>query len=227
KTRFLAAASHDLLQPLNAARLFTASATDNDIADMRRSLGNIQSSLEAAQALLNPLLDISKIDAGSWDPRPESFPVDKILAPLATEFRALAGERNLGFEYVRSSCWIHSDPALLRRIVQNFLSNAIRYTRSGRIVLGCRRQAQALQIQVWDTGPGIPADQIDHIFEEFQRGANTETGDRGLGLGLSLADRMARLLGHTIHVRSTLDHGTMFSVDVARSQARSVPQQAG
>src|SRR5699024_9408619 len=97
-------------------------------------------------------------------------------------------------------------------------------TRTGRIVLGCRRHAQALQIQVLDTGPGIPANQIDHIFEEFQRGSNTETGDRGLGLGLSLADRMARLLGHTIHVRSTLDYGTVFGVDVARTEARSEPQ---
>src|SRR5699024_8039059 len=124
------------------------------------------------------------------------------------------------------SCWIHSDPALLRRIVQNFLSNAIRYTRSGRIVLGCRRHAEVLQIQVWDTGPGIPADQIDHVFEECGRGANAEVGDRGLGLGLSLADRMARLLGHTIHVRSALDHGTVFSIDVARRQPRTLAPTA-
>src|SRR5699024_8099199 len=126
KTRFLAAASHDLLQPLNAARLFAASTPEHDAENMRRSLGNIQASLGAAQALLNPLLDISKIDAGSWDARPKSFRIDSILAPLAAEFRALAIERGLDFDYIASICWILSDRSLLRCIGQIFLHNEVR-----------------------------------------------------------------------------------------------------
>lgn len=225
KTRFLAAASHDLLQPLNAARLFAASAPEHGVEGMRRSLGNIQSSLEAAQSLLNPLLDISKIDAGSWDARLEPFPINQILSPLAAEFRILAQDRGLGFDYVASSCWVCSDPALLRRIIQNFLSNAIRYTSVGRVALGCRRRDDTLEIQIWDTGPGIAPDQIGHIFDEFQRGSNTEPGDRGLGLGLSLADRMARLLDHTITVNSVVDRGTVFSIDVGQTDNRPKPRR--
>src|SRR5699024_1828392 len=133
--------------------------------------------------------------------------------------RALANGRGLDFDYIASSCWVHSDPALLRRIVQNFLSNAVRYTRSGRIALGCRRYPGCLQIQVRDTGSGIATDQLEHIFEEFHRGCNATDNDRGLGLGLSLADRMARLLNHEIHVRSQVGRGTLFAIDVERTAA--------
>ena len=227
KTRFLAAASHDLMQPLNAARLFAASAEKQDAADIRNNLDNIRASLEAAQSLLNPLLDISKIDAGSWDARPEAFVIHQMLEPLANEFRVLADDRGLGFDYVPSSAGVHSDPALLRRILQNFLSNAVRYTRHGRIVLGCRRRAGRLEIQVWDTGDGIAPDQIEHVFDEFQRGANTKDDERGLGLGLSLAERLAHLLGHAIDVNSTLGRGTVFSITVEQAEAvPATPQPA-
>ncbi len=221
KTRFLAAASHDLLQPPNAARLFAASAAAQAHGPARGPLDNIQASLGAAQSLLEPLLDISKIDAGGWDVHAQPFAVDTVLAPLATEFEVLARNRGLGFSYAKSSCWVQSDPTLLRRILQNFLANAVRYTPSGRIVLGCRRRADVLRIEVWDTGSGIEPDQLEHIFDEFHRGSSTDVSERGLGLGLALADRMARLLDHDIGVRSRVGAGTVFCVDVARTTART------
>ncbi|MES1925051.1 PAS-domain containing protein [Salinisphaera sp. T31B1] len=218
KTRFLAAASHDLLQPLNAARLFAASARDNDGPAQAKALTHIQASLEAAQALLEPLLDISKFDAGAWEINEAVFPLSRVLDPLSAEFDALARNAGLCLHHVPSRCWVRSDPALLRRILQNFLSNAVRYTQRGRVLVGVRRGDQELRIQVWDTGPGIARDQLASIFDEFQRGsASAASGERGLGLGLSLADRMARLLGHRITVDSVPGRGTLFSLTVARA----------
>ena len=217
KTRFLAAASHDLLQPLNAARLFAATARDGGGERQNEALTHIQTSLEAAQALLEPLLDISKIDAGAWDIDPAPFPLAQVLEPLTAEFAVLASEAGLELRSVPSSCWVRSDPALLRRILQNFLSNAVRYTRSGRVLLGARRSGDTIRIQVWDTGPGIEEEQLGSIFDEFSRGASgSAASDRGLGLGLSLADRMARLLGHEIEVRSKVGRGTLFCLSLAR-----------
>lgn len=221
KTRFLAAASHDLLQPLNAARLFAASAVEDDSAGRAQALTHIQASLESAQALLEPLLDISKFDAGAWETNETDFPLARILEPLAAEFDALARQAGLRLHSVPSSCWVHSDPTLLRRILQNFLSNAVRYTPEGRVLIGVRREAETVRIEVWDTGPGIANDQLASIFDEFQRGASSAaSGERGLGLGLSLADRMARLLGHTIDVRSSVGSGTRFCIHVARAAPR-------
>lgn len=227
KTRFLAAASHDLLQPLNAARLFAATARDGDNRQRGEALDHIQASLEAAQNLLEPLLDISKIDAGAWDISFSNFPVARLLEPLTAQFAVLAEDAGLRLDSVASSCWVRSDPALLRRILQNFVSNAVRYTQSGRILLGVRRSAQQVRIQVWDTGPGIPEEQLGSIFDEFLRGAsNHAASDRGLGLGLSLADRMARLLGHTIEVRSEVGRGTLFSLALERAapERRALPR---
>ena len=227
KTRFLAAASHDLLQPLNAARLFAATARDPGNTRQTDALGHIQVSLEAAQDLLEPLLDISKIDAGAWDVSLSSFPIARVLEPLTAEFAVLADEAGLALHNVDSSCWVYSDPTLLRRILQNFLSNAVRYTRQGRILLGVRRSAQQVRIQVWDTGPGIPDEQLGCIFDEFLRGASgSAAGDRGLGLGLSLADRMARLLGHTIEVRSEVGRGTLFCLKLDRVEPETLPDPA-
>ena len=223
KTRFLAAASHDLLQPINAARLFAASAQDAADTRKREVLGQIQASLNAAQALLEPLLDISKIDANAWDINERVFALAEVLDPLAQEFNAIASEVGLELRTVATACLVKSDPALLRRILQNFLSNAVRYTESGRILLGVRRENHAVRIEVWDTGPGIEDAQIASIFDEFQRGdTRARAGERGLGLGLSLADRMARLLEHDISVRSCPGKGTMFGVRVARAQ-RELP----
>lgn len=226
KTRFLAAASHDLLQPLNAARLFAASARDSDSTAQAKSLGHIQSSLEAAQALLEPLLDISKFDAGAWEINECDFPLSRVLEPLGVEFDVLASNAGLTLRHVPSRCWVKSDPALLRRILQNFLSNSVRYTERGRVLIGVRRGHDTLRIQVWDTGPGIARHQLASIFDEFQRGASSAaSGERGLGLGLSLADRMARLLGHQIEVHSVPGKGTLFSLSV-QSAAPSLENEA-
>ncbi|WP_440849927.1 PAS-domain containing protein [Salinisphaera sp. SWV1] len=217
KTRFLAAASHDLLQPLNAARLFAAGAEQGSVSAQSTALQQIQMSLEAAQALLEPLLDISKIDAGAWDVKYQAFPLSRILDPLTREFDVLARNAGLVLHAVPSNAWVRSDPNLLRRILQNFLSNAVRYTESGRVLIGVRRRADHVRIEVWDTGPGISEDQLESVFEEFQRGTSSHaSGERGLGLGLSLADRMARLLGHEIKVNSKPGHGTVFRIHIER-----------
>lgn len=222
KTRFLAAASHDLLQPLNAARLFADAAGRPPEGAGTASIEQIQNALQSAQNLLEPLLDISKIDAGHWPVERAVFPIDDVLGPLGKQFRAIAEDAGLGLDYVASSAMIDSDPNLLRRIVQNLLANAIRYTDSGRVLLGVRRRRGSIAIEVHDTGPGIEAGHAETIFEEFERGDHTDgDGSRGLGLGLSLADRLCRLLGHRISVRAAPGGGATFAVDIACSTRRS------
>lgn len=230
KTRFLAAASHDLLQPLNAARLFV-SALDESLATRvaheeadhgkeRRLAGNASSALRSAEQLLAGLLDISSLDAGAILPEARSFAVGPLIERLAVEFSALAEERNLVLRHVDCRAWVRTDPQLLRRILQNFLSNALRYTRSGRVLLGGRRNGGHLRIEVWDTGPGIPDDKTREIFEEFRRLDNAgDHGDRGLGLGLAIVERIASLLGLTIAVRSRLGRGSCFAVEVPLAEA--------
>ncbi|OPX56749.1 PAS domain S-box-containing protein [Oceanospirillum multiglobuliferum] len=222
KTRFLAAASHDLLQPLNAARLFTsalAHQVKNDNADQYRMIKNIDGSLKAAEELLSTLLDISKLDAGALLPNISTFRLDTILKPLAAEFGVMASNRGLHFDSVKTASVVKSDAQMLRRIIQNFLSNAARYTQHGKILLGCRRMKNAIRIEVWDTGPGIPAEKLSEIFQEFKRLDHPERhnkeSEKGLGLGLSIADRMGRVLNHPIKVRSWPGQGTVFSVEVA------------
>ncbi|RDB43478.1 PAS domain S-box protein [Halomonas sp. DQ26W] len=224
KTRFLAAASHDLLQPLNAARLFTSALSQEDVAeDMRRTIGHIDNSLQAAEELLGTLLDISKLDAGALTPRRSHFALADIVQPLYAEFAVMAEDRGLDLLMVPTNLWVDSDPQMLRRIVQNFLSNAIRYTQEGRVLLGCRRQGDRLSIEVWDSGPGIPESKQSEIFQEFRRLDQTtrhKESEKGLGLGLSIADRMSRVLDHPIRVRSREGHGTVFSVSVPMVEAR-------
>jgi len=216
KTRFLAAASHDLLQPLNAARLFVSALADLDHPKPNRGLiNNIEISLSAVEDLLVALLDISKLDAGAVQPEPVDFPIASLLGPLVTEHRALAGDRGLELRHVPSRAVVRSDIRLLRSIIQNFLSNAIRYTASGRILLGCRRCGSGLKIEVWDTGPGIPPDKFDEIFEEFrQLDAGGAGHDRGLGLGLAIVRRAAKMLDLPIETRSRVGKGSAFAVTV-------------
>ena len=223
KTRFLAAASHDLLQPLNAARLFVSALADLDHSKPNRGLiSNIEISLGAVEDLLAALLDISKLDAGAVQPEIAEFPIASLLGPLVTEHRALAEDQGLDLRHVSSRAVVRSDLRLLRSIIQNFLSNAVRYTQRGRVLLGCRRVGGGLRIEVWDTGPGIPGDKFDEIFEEFRqldsRGIKHE---RGLGLGLAIVRRAAKTLDVPIEMRSIVGRGSVFSVTVPLGQKQA------
>lgn len=224
KTRFLASASHDLLQPLNAARLFTSalSGKSHD-PETTELVEHIDSSLGAAEEIISTLLDISKLDAGALEPKISRFPVDDMLRNLATDFCAIAEDQNLKLDVVKSSAWVTSDAKLLRRVVQNFLSNAIRYTPSGRILLGCRRLKGYLRIEVWDTGPGIPEDQLARIFEEFKRLQHSQD-KKGLGLGLAIVDRISGMLNHPVNVHSIQGRGSVFSITVPMARAEAAKQ---
>ncbi|MBV8167446.1 MAG: PAS-domain containing protein [Alphaproteobacteria bacterium] len=214
KTRFLAAASHDLLQPLHAARLFASA-----LAERRREplVDKIDASLRSVESLLGALLDVSKLDGGAVKPQVRAFPIDSVLATLEEEFTAIAREAGLALTVVRSREMVTSDPALLRRILQNFLSNAVRYTKTGRVLVGCRRRGPDLRLEVWDTGPGIPQESRETIFLEYHRLARDDGSEKGLGLGLAIVDRIAHMLEHPVDVRSTLGRGSMFAVTVPRA----------
>jgi signal transduction histidine kinase len=222
KSRFLAAIGHDLLQPLHAAHLFTDALAQQVPEDGRNSVKQIRGALDSTTDLLTALLDMSRLESGGLDPQPREFALADVLEPLASEFRVLAAEHGLQFDYVPTRGWVRSDPQLLRRVLQNFLANAVRYTQAGRIVLGVRREGDALRIEVHDTGPGIEADAQAHIFDEFRRGA--DAAGQGLGLGLAIADRIARLLDAPLTLRSKTGVGTVFAVSVPRGATpRSEP----
>ncbi|ABC31755.1 Na+/proline symporter [Hahella chejuensis KCTC 2396] len=216
KTRFLASASHDLLQPLNAARLFS-SALSNKVKnneEYSELVSHIDSSLNAAEEILSTLLDISKLDAGALEPHFTTFSINELLRHLNTEFTVIAAENGLTMRTLPSNCYVYSDHQLLRRVIQNFLTNAIRYTRQGRIVLGCRRLKDHVRIEVWDTGPGIPKDQLESIFEEFKRLNHGQTEKKGLGLGLAIVDRICRMLNYPVEVQSWVGQGSKFAVTI-------------
>lgn len=216
KTKFLAATSHDLQQPLNAARLFVGALQEARLsARDRRLVRSVNSALEAVDGLLNALLDISKLDAGIVRAEVGSFAADALLSELAREYAGVAASRGIALRFVRCGATLRSDPQLLSRIIRNFLSNAVRYTPSGRVLLGCRRRNGMVRVGVWDTGPGIPEDKLDAIFEEFRQiGPPQQDGERGLGLGLAIVDRIARILRHRVEVRSCPGRGSVFTVDV-------------
>ncbi len=220
KTRFLAAVSHDLAQPLNAAHLFThALAQRLEHEQYRGDVGNIDGALNSAESLLAGLMDISRLDAGGMAPKIQPFCINDVLQHLAAEFRVLAKDKGLELHCVPSRAWVRSDPQLLRRVLQNFLANAVRYTEQGRVLLGCRRHGDSLRIEVWDTGPGIAEKDQTLIFEEFRRLSH---GGQGLGLGLSIAERIALLLGHKIALRSRVGQGTVFALHVPHIAAQLI-----
>jgi Na+/proline symporter/signal transduction histidine kinase len=219
KTRFIAAASHDILQPLNAARLFTSSLVENDGKPGQAQLvRNVDQSLEAVEDILSTILDISRFDAGASNPDITSFHVQDILSPLEQEFNAVARKKHLDFRVLPSSAIVRSDRKLLRRILQNLISNALKYTPKGRVLVGCKRHGQTVQIRVYDTGLGIAEHEQKTIFLEFERLARDKDAEPGLGLGLSIVERMCRVLHHPLTLRSKPNVGTVFTVDVLRGQ---------
>lgn len=233
KSRFMQAASHDLLQPISAARLFIASIQQqlgreldkkteaildaksgfNSPEHLNSQIGHVEKSLDTAEQLISALREISRLDSGKMQPNIKDLNIHTLLQELATEFSVLAAEKGIRFNFVSCNHWIKSDSQLLRRILQNFLSNAIHYTKRGRLILGCRHTQEGLRIEVWDTGPGIAPDAMDLIFQEFERLSPGVTNtDKGLGLGLTIAKRTADLLGHRIAVKTEPGEGSVFSV---------------
>lgn len=224
KSRFVAAASHDLRQPMHALGLFVDSLRDEVGGQMRarRMLEGMRSSIDAMTAMFDALLDISRLDAGVIVENRVDFPVRAVLRHVEAMFTPLAVEHKLRFSVVASSAWIRSDPALLERILQNLVSNAIKHARGGGVVVGCRRLPEALSIQVWDAGPGIAPEHQQAIFQEFVQLENPERDrSKGLGLGLAIVDRIARLLSHPVRLRSTPGRGAMFAVEVPYGESGS------
>ncbi|WP_414648139.1 hybrid sensor histidine kinase/response regulator [Dokdonella sp.] len=223
KTRFVASAVHDLLQPLNAARMFLSALRGRlEDAPARQIADHVDHALTAQDEILNSLLDIARLEAGTLQTQVRDFRLAPLLEALGREFGILAAGRGLVLHTVGADPVVRSDETLLRRIVQNFLSNAVRYTPRGRIVLGCRRAGADVRIEVHDQGPGIPESLQAQIFEEFRRLDDGGANDRGAGLGLAIVDRIGRLLGHRIDLRSRLGRGSVFSVSVPRGDARAV-----
>lgn len=213
KSRFLTAIGHDLLQPLHAAQLFTDALQQQVEPARLPSLGQIRGALDSTTELLTGLFDMARLEAGTLAPQLRDFPLADVLDPLASEFRARAQDKGLAFDYVPTRAWIRSDPQLRRRVLQNFLANAVRYTPRGRVLLGVSRAGQGVRVEVHDTGPGIAPDQQALIFQEFRRGDGVP--GQGLGLGLAIADRFARLLQAPLSMRSGPSRGTLFALTLA------------
>jgi len=223
KTRFLAAASHDILQPINAASLFTQALLEQQTEKpIEQQLKMIKKSLLSADELLSDLLDISKMDAGVIEARIDSFPLQKLFNQLAAEFSVIAKKKNIQLRVSKTTALVSSDSQLLKRILQNFLSNAIRYTREGgKVLLGARRRQDSVEIQVLDNGIGIAPDNLSAIFEEFTR-ADPHSSAPGHGLGLAIVQRCATLLEHSITVDSKLGKGSCFGLSLPTQGFQSV-----
>ena len=230
KTRFMSATSHDLLQPINAARLFTAALKpqlDGAVDESTRHIvEQIDSSLLRAEQLIAELREISRLDSGKQLPRRSHFPVAEVFASMEREFASMADLRGLALDIVPSSLWLYSDQSLVTRILQNLLSNAIKYTPRGRVLLGVRRRTDGAELQVFDTGPGIAEEDQVKVFEEFERlQRQAQAGEEGLGLGLAIVSRYANLLGHQLTLSSVQGKGTLFSLTVTYGQAGSQTPQ--
>jgi len=218
KSSVLISVTHDLLQPLNAARL-TLSALAEMVESSKGAVltEQIDRSLATLEALLRSLLDISKLDAGVLKPEYQPISIASLFKPLQQEFAPIAARRNLSLKICFSQDAVVSDPLMLRRILQNLLANALRYTLRGRVLIGCRKCGENVRIEVHDNGPGIPEAQRESIFLEFQRGETSMGDNAGVGLGLSIVRRFATALGHEIQLKSRPGKGSVFSVTVPRS----------
>ncbi|HEX4040238.1 MAG TPA: PAS domain-containing hybrid sensor histidine kinase/response regulator [Xanthobacteraceae bacterium] len=227
KTRFVAAASHDILQPLNAARLYVTSLIERqrsgDDADL---VANIDASLEAVEEIFTALLDLSRLDTGAMKPEIAEFRIDELLQRLEVEFAPLAREKGLDLTVMPCAQNVRSDRRLLRRLLQNLISNAIKYTPEGRVLVGCRRRGARLYIEVYDTGIGIPHTKRRAVFKEFRRLDQGARVARGVGLGLSIVERIARVLGGEVTLHSNVGRGSRFAIEVPRgSTMAGAPQR--
>jgi signal transduction histidine kinase/CheY-like chemotaxis protein len=215
KTRFVAAASHDLRQPLNAAVLYLESIDADRLAERdAESLRGVQIALETLNSLLATLLDISRLDSGAIHPRPEHLPLAPLLGRLAREYGALAGPGRVRLRVAPRTALAHTDPALLETVLRNLLSNAVKYARGARILLAARRRGDTVQLRVSDTGPGIEPQHAARIFEEFWRAPGAAEGGAGIGLGLSIVDRISRLLGTRVVLKTSPGRGSTFSIEL-------------
>ncbi|MCB1384070.1 MAG: response regulator [Notoacmeibacter sp.] len=215
KTRFLAAASHDVLQPLNAARLSVSALSDMQAGSEGHILvKQVERSLDTMEELLRTLLDISKLDAGVIKPEIQPVSLEPMFQSLQSDFAPLAARKGLTLRFRPTRFVIHSDPGMYRRVLQNIISNAIRYTRSGGVLIGARLAGGQVRVDVIDSGKGIPPDEHEAVFEEFHRGPDAGEDDRtgGLGLGLSIVKRMVATLGHELTFSSTVGKGTIFKL---------------
>ncbi|EWC39905.1 NahK/ErcS family hybrid sensor histidine kinase/response regulator [Stutzerimonas stutzeri] len=225
KDKYLAAASHDLLQPLNAARLLVSTLRERSLpASEQHLVERAHQALEGAEDLLTDLLDISKLDQSAIKPDIDVYPLDDILLPLVSEFQPVAAAAGLELKHYIPRYAIKSDFRLLTRILRNFLSNACRYTDHGSVLIGARRRAGTLRIEVWDSGRGIPQEDLHSIFLEFnQLGTGKSAKSSGVGLGLAIVERIAKMLDYRVLVRSRPGCGSVFSIDVPLAEA--VPRE--
>jgi signal transduction histidine kinase len=233
KSQFLAAASHDLRQPTHALGLFVATLralaqrAELKRADIEHIAGRLQTTLNSLGQLLNALLDVSRLDAGIVTIEKQAINLQEMLAGLCGEFSGSARAKGLQLALVPTSLWVESDPVVLQRILSNLISNAVRYTERGRVLIGCRRRGGKVKIQVWDTGIGIASDQLPRIFQEFYQVGNVARDrEQGLGLGLAIVERSARLLGAALGVRSTPGKGSVFSITLPRAALAPQPAAA-
>lgn len=221
KSRFLAAASHDLRQPLHAMGLFVQALEESDLPiDERTTLGNVRRSVDAMEELFNALLDVSKLDAGVVSVHLATVPLQPFIERVVSQYRALAGTKGLKLRVRGTQEFVLTDPILLERILRNLVSNAVLHTPRGAVLVACRRRGESVRIEVWDTGPGIPADQREVIFHEFTQLGNPERDRRkGLGLGLAIVERLCKLLHHPLTLYSQVGRGSVFAVSLPRGEA--------
>lgn len=225
KTRFIAAASHDILQPLNAARLYVTNLAERDLEpEAARIATHLDCSLRAVEDIFGAIIEISRIDAGRADPQLVPIAISEIFSNLEVEFRPSAQEVGLDLRFVPSSLWVNSDRRMLRRLLQNLLSNAIKYTEKGRVLVGVRRRGDHAKIIVADSGPGIPPEHRQTIFREFHRLHSDRSAPRGLGLGLSIVERLGGALGATVEIESEVGRGSVFSVTLPVTSPAEIRQ---